>query len=174
MSEHQLLIGISIPVPEPFGSQLQDERAGFGDPMASTVPSHITLIPPVPCEPDGLVDVATALERASATMSPYSMRLRGTGTFRPVSPVVFVTVSEGISQTELLAGCIRRTLDVPEPDFPFHPHVTVAHNLDDTGLDRAYDALGDFDCTFTVDSFALYLHDEVEGWVPQRDFLLGQ
>ena len=36
------------------------------------------------------------------------MRLRGTGTFRPVSPVVFVNVAEGISRCELLADAVRR------------------------------------------------------------------
>ncbi|MGA8986475.1 2'-5' RNA ligase family protein [Aeromicrobium sp.] len=173
MTEHQPLIGISIPVPEPYGSRLQDERAGFGDAMARTVPSHVTLIPPMHHE-DDVEGVARSLERTSATMSPFGMRLRGTGTFRPVSPVVFVAISEGISQTELLAMDIRRTLNVPEPEFPFHPHVTVAHHLDDARLDRAYEALSDFDCSFLVESFALYLHHEVEGWVPERKFLLGR
>jgi 2'-5' RNA ligase len=168
------IIGVAIPVPDPYGSLLREKRADFGDPMAETVPSHVTLIPPTEVADDELDVVCGALERASATLPPFAMRLRGTGTFRPVSPVVFVAVSQGISYTEMLAKCVRDALDSPEPEFPFHPHVTVAHNLDDPSLDRAYDDLRDFECQFTVSEFALYHHEDESGWVPQRAFSLGQ
>ncbi|MEV7397301.1 2'-5' RNA ligase family protein [Aeromicrobium sp. NPDC092404] len=166
-------IGIAIPVPEPYGSRLRTMRASFGDPMAETVPSHVTLIPPLDYDVEQLDEVYAALERASVSIPPFAMRLRGTGTFRPVSPVVFVAVSQGISYTEMLAKALRRALDAPEPDFPFHPHVTIAHNLDDAGLDRAYDELSSFECQFSVDEFALYHHDDTVGWVPQHTFALG-
>ena len=69
------------------------------------------------------------------------MVLSGTGTFRPVSPVVFVQVSRGIAHCEALeravrSGPVERTLD-----FPYHPHVTVAHHLDEAALDRAFESL---------------------------------
>jgi len=166
-------IGIAIPVPEPYGSQLRKMRAGFGDPMAETVPSHVTLLPPIEYEVGELEKVYAALERASVSIPPFPMRLRGTGTFRPVSPVVFIAVSQGISYTEMLAKSVRRALDAPEPNFPFHPHVTVAHNLDDASLDRAYDELSTFECQFSVDEFALYHHDDAAGWVPEHTFALG-
>lgn len=167
-------IGVAIPIPDPFGALLRRKRAEFGDPMAETVPSHVTLIPPTEVDQDELEAVCGALERASTILLPYEMRLRGTGTFRPISPVVFVAVSQGISYTEMLAQFVRDALDSPMPEFPFHPHVTVAHNLDDASLDRAYEELRDFDCTFTVDQFALYHHEDGTGWVPQRSFSLGQ
>jgi 2'-5' RNA ligase len=167
-------IGVAIPVPDPYGTLLREKRADFGDPMAETVPSHVTLIPPTEVAADELDIVCKALDRASATLPPFPMRLRGTGTFRPVSPVVFVAVSQGISYTEMLAECVRTALDSPAPQFPFHPHVTVAHNLDDSSLDRAYDDLRDFECQFTVSEFALYHHEDGSGWVPQRTFSLGQ
>lgn len=164
-------IGVAIPVPEPYGSLLRNKRAEFGDPMAKMVPSHITLVPPT--EVTDLKGVCEALERVSATLPPFPMRLRGTATFRPISPVVFIAVSQGISYAEMLAKSVRTALGTDEPAFPFHPHVTVAHNLDDASLDRAYDELSDFECQFAVDGFALYQHDDVEGWVPQRTFELG-
>jgi len=166
-------IGVAIPVPEPYGTMLREKRADFGDPMAETVPSHVTLMPPTEVKDDELDIVCTALERASASLPPFPMRLRGTGTFRPVSPVVFVAVSQGISYTEMLATCVRTALEAPEPTFPFHPHVTVAHNLDDASLDRAYDELSTFECQFIVNAFALYHHEDGSGWVPQRGFALG-
>lgn len=166
-------IGVAIPIPDPYGALLREKRAEFGDPMAETVPSHVTLMPPSEVDQHELEAVCEALTRASSILPPYQMRLRGTGTFRPVSPVVFVAVSQGISYTEMLAQFVREALDSPTPEFPFHPHVTVAHNLDDPSLDRAYEELRDFDCTFTVDEFALYHHQDDTGWVPQRSFTLG-
>ena len=166
-------MGVAIAVPEPYGSQLRSKRAGFGDPMAETVPSHVTLIPPTEVTRTDYTDVCTSLQGVASALQRFPMRLRGTGTFRPVSPVVFVTVSLGISHTEILAKAVRTQLGEPEPDFPFHPHVTVAHNLDDETLDRAYDALASFECSFEVQAFHLYLHDEADGWVPRQEFRLG-
>ena len=42
------------------------------------------------------------------TCDRFRVHLRGTGTFRPVSPVVFVGVVEGISQCEQLAAGVRQ------------------------------------------------------------------
>jgi 2'-5' RNA ligase len=165
-------IGVSIAVPEPHGSLLRDKRAEFGDPMAQTVPSHVTLLPPTEVEDADLPRVDAALEEAAAALPHFTMRLRGTGTFRPVSPVVFVAVSQGISYTEMLAKRVRDKIHAPEPSFPFHPHVTVAQNLDDAALDRAYEELGDFRAEFTVTEFALYLHEDAVGWVPRRTYAL--
>ncbi len=39
-------LGVSIAVPEPYGSLLQERRAGFGDQAAHGIPTHVTLVPP--------------------------------------------------------------------------------------------------------------------------------
>ena len=90
-------------------------------------------------------------EVARRATEVFGVHLRGTGTFRPVSPVVFVTLVEGISQCEQLAGLVRRGPLAIELEFPYHPHVTVAHHLDDAALDRAFEELAGFDCTFDGD-----------------------
>jgi len=168
-----LTMGVSIAIPDPFGSELRQKRAAFGDTMADTVPSHVTLMPPTELTDAALDGVCGALQSAASSLEPFPMRLRGTGTFRPVSPVVFIAVSQGISYTELLAKAIRTKLGAPEPEFPFHPHVTIAHNLDDGALDAAYDDLADFECSFQVEAFHLYLHEDGDGWTPRREFPLG-
>ncbi|MDO9378021.1 MAG: 2'-5' RNA ligase family protein [Nocardioidaceae bacterium] len=165
-------IGVAVPVPEPWGEQLRRQRAGFGDPAAQTVPTHVTLLPPQETDADELDGVYARLAEAAADHEPYRIHLRGTGTFRPISPVVFVAVAEGISPTELLAKSIRTALLRGDLEFPYHPHVTVAHHLDDAGLDHAFDALADFECTFDVNAFSLYLHDEDDGWITHREFAL--
>ncbi|KQY60010.1 hypothetical protein ASD11_10950 [Aeromicrobium sp. Root495] len=166
-------VGVAIEVPEPFGPLLRSKRAYFGDPQAATVPTHVTLSPPVEVEDGGVDAVAASLRDAAGATDAFSMTLRGTGSFRPVTPVVYVAVADGVSPTEQLAERVRVAIDAPVPDFPFHPHVTVAHHLVDSVLDEAYEDLADFECTFTVDAFALYLHDDETGWTPQVTFPLA-
>ncbi len=168
-----LTMGVAIAIPEPYGSRLRRKRGSFGDPLAETVPSHVTLMPPLTIDHDRLGAVCGALRAAAAELRPFSVTLRGTGTFRPVSPVVFVAIAGGVESIEGVASAVHTKLDASPAEFPFHPHVTVAHNIDDNALDRAHADLSDFECTFQVDSFELYLHESEAGWVPKHSFPLG-
>jgi 2'-5' RNA ligase len=168
-----LTIGVAIAVPEPHGTVLRKMRAAFGDPLAETVPSHVTLLPPHEIDADELDEICARLDKTAGSVPSFRMRLHGTDTFRPVSPVVFVTVSAGYMATEVLATRLREAIGAPRAEFPFHPHVTVAHHLDDASLDHADEALGDYRCEFEVTEFALYLHDAHAGWEPQRWFALA-
>ena len=166
-------IGVALSIPEPWATELQDYRTSVGDTTAAMIPTHITLVPPTEVSESDVTEIEKHLEEVASERSQFRVHLRGTGTFRPVSPVVFVTVVEGISSCEQLAGAVRRgPLDV-EIQFPYHPHVTIAHHLADDLLDRAFEELADFECEFLVGSFHLYVHDEVAGWQPTRDFPLG-
>jgi 2'-5' RNA ligase len=166
------VIGVAVAIPEPWATELVDYRLRIGDPTAEGVPSHITLIPPTEL-PDGLDEIEAHLATAASEVAPFRVHLRGTGTFRPVSPVVFVSLAEGISQCEQLAAAVRRGPLAVDLDYPYHPHVTVAHHLDDPTLDRAFDDLAGFDCAFDVTDFHLYVHHEQEGWRSTRTFPLG-
>ena len=165
-------IGVAIAVPDPWGAQLQEYRRALGDPTAVGIPTHITLMPPFQIGEGDLPKIEEHLEETAASRPGFDVHLRGTGTFRPVSPVVFVTVVEGISGCEQLAFAVRRGPLAVDLQFPYHPHVTVAHHLDDPLLDRAFDELADFECTFEAAHFSLYVHDAATGWVPTRDFPL--
>jgi 2'-5' RNA ligase len=85
---------------------------------------------------------------------------------------VFINLVEGISQTEQLARACRSGPLALALDYPYHPHVTVAHHVDADRLDRAFDKMADFDCAFTVTGFHLYVHDGENGWRATRDFVL--
>jgi 2'-5' RNA ligase len=165
-------IGVAVAIPEPWGSRLQDYRTRLGDATATMIPTHITLVPPTAVDDDVVADIEKHLTAAADTVERFEVHLRGTGTFRPVSPVVFVAVVEGISSCEQLASAVRQGPLEIDLSFPYHPHVTVAHDLPDGALDRAFEELADFECTFEVDDFHLYVHDEQEGWRPTRDFAL--
>jgi 2'-5' RNA ligase len=164
-------IGVAIAVPEPWATELQDYRLGIGDPTAAGVPSHITLIPPFDLD-ESLAEIEDHLEKAAAGHQGFRVHLRGTGTFRPVSPVVFITLAEGISQCEQLASAVRRGPLEVDLRFHYHPHVTIAHHLSDAQLDRAFRELADFECEFVASSFSLYVHDDGAGWQPTREFAL--
>jgi 2'-5' RNA ligase len=165
-------IGVAVAIPEPWATELQDYRTSVGDLMAATIPTHITLVPPTEVSDDDLEKIEAHLSASAAELPPFQVHLRGTGTFRPVSPVVFVTLVEGISQCEQLADAVRRgPLDV-DLRFPYHPHVTIAHDVAEERLDRAFAELADFECRFLVADFSLYVHDQARGWTPTRYFEL--
>ena len=166
-------IGVSVEVPEPWGTELQDYRVRLGDPTAGGIPTHITLMPPLDVDDELLPVIQDHLEGVAEKAVPFEVRMRGTGTFRPVSPVVFVNVVQGISACEVLASEVRQGPLAVEARFPYHPHVTVAHHLDEALLDRAFEELGSFDCRFTADHFSLYVHQDGSGWTPVRHFVLG-
>lgn len=168
-----LSIGVAVAVPEPWAEQLRRHRLSFGDAQADLVPTHLTLLPPTYLEVDQLGQVEKHLAEVSRAVSPFEIHLRGTATFRPVSPVVFIALAQGISQVEVLADAVRSGLLDVELTFPYHPHVTVAHDVPEEALDRAFDELADFECAFEVTEFSLYRHDEVAGWLTNATFPLG-
>ncbi len=169
-----LTVGVSIAIPEPYGEFLRQKRRSFGDPGADRIPSHITLAPPLEIDPERVEELAADLAELAQVCQPFVVRLLGTGTFRPTSPVAFVAISEGIAQIEMLADGVLAAIDAPKPEFPFHPHVTIAHHVDDQTLDRALSELRDFECSFEVGSIHLYRDDPVSGWQPTHEFGFGQ
>ncbi len=165
------VIGVAIPIAEPYCSELQAHRADFGDPLAQAIPTHVTLLPPVTVDEVLMPEIEGHLESAAAQQACFEIELRGSATFRPVSPVVFVQLARGISGCERLEREIRSGLLARDLEFPYHPHVTVAHDLPDLVLDRAFDELAGYQAGFTVREFCLYEH--VAGvWRVQRSFSL--
>jgi 2'-5' RNA ligase len=157
-------IGVAIPVPAPFAGTLEQWRAEFGDPMASAIPAHITLLPPSLVPVTDLATVRDHLKTVADAHDPFDVHLRGTGTFRPVSPVVFVQLAEGVAQCEQLEQRVRSGVLARDLHFYYHPHVTVAHRVDDAALDRAFTTLAAFEAQFVVDGFSLYEHGADGVW----------
>ena len=165
--------GVAVTVPEPWSSALQSAREAFGDPMAAAIPPHVTLMPPTVIPADVMDGFLGHVRHVASTLAPFEMVLSGTGTFRPISPVVFVQVSRGISNCEALERAVRSGPVARPLDFPYHPHVTVAHHLDEPALDRAFESLSDFRCAFPVTTVELY-HQALDGvWRVEDSFPLG-
>ncbi|MEU9038617.1 2'-5' RNA ligase family protein [Streptomyces sp. NPDC048352] len=168
-------LGVSIAVPEPYGRQLQELRAGFGDAAAHGIPTHVTLLPPTEVEAERLPAVRAHLAEVAGSFRAFPMRLEGTGTFRPLSPVVFVRLAEGT------AGCTRLQGRVRDPEgplarelaFPYHPHVTVAHGICDEAMDRAFAELADYAAAWLCQGFALYEQGSDGVWRMLREYPFG-
>lgn len=167
-------IGVALSIPDPYGGELQAHRESFGDPLATSIPTHITLLPPTPVAERDMPQVEEHLRKVADAERSFEIQLRGTGTFFPVSPVVFVSVALGISACERLEAAVRSGPLARETRFPYHPHVTVAHHLPQETLERAFDELAGYDVRFPVWGFSLYEHGSDGVWRPQRDFPFGR
>ncbi|MEV4412985.1 2'-5' RNA ligase family protein [Catellatospora sp. NPDC049609] len=168
-------IGIAIGIPQPWGAELDAARASTGDPLAALIPSHVTLLGPtmlaVSADLDRRID--ELLERVAADNAPFAIQLRGTGTFRPVSQVVFVALAAGIVECERLADAIRTGPLARELAHPYHPHVTVGHDVPAPALDDVFERMADYTARFEVDHFTRYQHNGDGRWQPVRDYPLG-
>ena len=164
-------LGVAIEIPQPFGAELDRARARFS-PDDGDMPAHVTILAPIDVDADVMEAVLAHLDAVAARTAPFRLVLRGSGTFRPVSPVVFVTVAEGISACEQLERQVRSGDLAVETRFPYHPHVTIAHDVPDPELDRALDELSEFRASMVIDR--LGLHENIGGrWQLVREFALG-
>jgi 2'-5' RNA ligase len=165
-------IGVAFAIPEPWAAELSAAREAAGDPLAGFIPPHLTLVGPTEVPSHLEAEVAEHLAAAAATGGPFTLHLRGTATFRPLTDVVFVALVEGISECERLEAALRDGPLARELRFPYHPHVTIAHDVPAAALDRAFEELAGFEASFDVAAFTLYEHGDDGMWRPQRDFPL--
>ena len=163
-SAGQVRIGVALQVPAPYGTLVQAARARVGDPLAHAIPPHITLLPPTVVDREQLPVVVSHLADIAAVHAPFVVSLAGTGTFRPVSPVVFVNVTEGAERCALLERTVRSGILAQDLRFPYHPHVTIAHDVDETTLDEAARLLAGFEATYAQGSMRLYEHGDDGVW----------
>lgn len=166
-------IGVAIGIPEPFGGELQGWRERLGDPNATRIVPHVTLLPPTPVPPDALPEIEEHLRLVATRVRSFRIRLRGSATFLPVSSVVFVPLVQGIAECEQLEKKVRSGPLARDIGYAYHPHVTVAHDLPDDALYRAWTALSAYDASFQVYGFTLYEQGPDLVWRPQRDFTFG-
>ncbi|MDO5034245.1 MAG: 2'-5' RNA ligase family protein [Actinomycetaceae bacterium] len=155
MEPDEELIGILVAVPEPWMSELSDLRASVGDKHAEKTPAHITLMPPTAVKIADREKIMEELQAIAAHNLPFTISLKGTGTFRPVSPVVFINVEKGQKELISLAKEMRSGILAREQRFPYHPHVTIAQVDSDEQLDRAQAIGKDFEATWTAPGFRL-------------------
>lgn len=154
-------LGVTIELPADIRTQLDEARQRYGT-HADDWPSHVTILAPIEADDAVVVGVLDHLARVAARTRPIPMVLRGTGTFRPVSPVVFITVADGISGCEQLESAVRSGVLGVEARFPYHPHVTLAHGVSEELMDLAFNEMAGYESAFLAESMAL--HENVDGY----------
>jgi 2'-5' RNA ligase len=164
-------VGVILGFPPAIAEELQRWRASFGDPMAGIVPAHITLVTTTLTHDwEATREHVRSVARRQA---PFMVTVAGTGSFRPVSPVVFINVEDGFDHCvelheKLQTGPLER--DLP---FSYHPHVTIAHDVAPESLDEAETVLKDYRATFPVVSMGLYEHDADGIWQLREELDFG-
>ncbi|MCW2582150.1 MAG: 2-5 ligase [Klenkia sp.] len=162
------VLGVVVDVPEPWAQLLVDWRTKCGDPQASLVPPHVTLLPPTEVAVADRPSITAHLADVARAHPPFDVHLRGTGTFRPVSEVVFVAVADGVADCASVADDVR-TGPLQRPlSFPYHPHVTVAHDVPTDMLDMAQSELADVDARFRVEHFTEFEQLPSGAWAVAR------
>jgi 2'-5' RNA ligase len=167
-------LGLAVGVPEPWAAQLVEHRAATGDPVARSVPPHVTLVPPLVVPADRVDLVAEHLRERAGGVAPFDVHLSGTGTFRPVSQVSFVRVAAGAAECDALQAHLRCGPLERDLRFPYHPHVTVGHDVPDDALDRAERALATFSARFRVEHVQLFRCDDDGVWRVVAEAPLGR
>lgn len=177
--EFPVTVGVTIEVPPPWSEAIAFARKAVGDPLGEVVPAHITLIPSTVIAAADLDGLETHLDRIASGTPAFTVRLRGTGSFRPISEVAFIHVVQGAEECDALAHKLRRGPIVIESRFPYHAHVTIAQDIEPDRLDAAQRDLADFEAEFKVASILLSTHgtpDVPAGttvpWTPRRNFAL--
>jgi 2'-5' RNA ligase len=165
------LVGVILGFPADVAEELREWRASFGDPAAHVVPAHITLVTTTETEDwDATVDHVRSV---AARQVPFRVTIAGTGSFRPVSDVVYLKVAEGFDECVKLHAELQRGPLERELPFPYHPHVTVAHDVDAERLDEAEFVLKNYSTSFTVASMGLYEHDADGLWQLREELDFG-
>ncbi len=164
-------VGVILGFPPAIAEELQRWRASFGDPLAGVVPAHITLVTTTPT--DDWDATRAHVREVARNQTPFMVTISGTGTFRPISPVVYINVEEGFDacvdlHQKLQAGPLKR--DLP---FAYHPHVTIAHDVAPESLDEAETVLESYKATFPVVSMGLYEHDADGIWQLREELDFG-
>ena len=87
--------------------------------------------------------------------------------------MVFIKLLDGADDCDRLQRRIRTGPLERDLLFEYHPHVTVAHHLDEASMDRAQAVLAEYGADFTVPGVELYEHGP-DGWRLRRRFRFGE
>jgi len=164
-------------------SYIPEPLAGFLDRMRQElVPdcflqAHVTILPPRPVSssPGAAWDL---IRWFAPQFAPFDVELTSVEVF-PVSDVIYVNITLGTEQlTQMHAAMNADGLRFSEA-FPYHPHVTLAQNLQPDQVDelthvaRARWAECSYAKTFRVDKAVFVQNTRKNGWIDLGECRLG-
>lgn len=113
-------------LPEPrIAARVDALRRAVDDPRRADLPSHLTLVPPIPLRPEQVPELRRVLRDAATAAVPFELALGPAASFAPTTSTLHLAVSGALDELSRL----RATLAVPPLDRPdehdFVPHVTL-------------------------------------------------
>jgi 2'-5' RNA ligase len=154
-------------LPDPLASYLDRLRLDL-DPDCSPH-AHVTVLPPRPMAAEVKQAIAELTEE-SHEFSPIEVELGDVQIF-PVSNVIYIELAKGQRALHALHDSLERGSLKYKCKFEFHPHITIAQNLDPGYVDealrlaRARWAAYNGPHTFVVDSLSFVQNVAADLWL---------
>ena len=160
-------------VPQPLGGFIQRIRQEIQS--GCTTRSHLTFLPPrllaTPLE-----QIRRQLEEGLQSQNAFRVELSDVQVF-PVSNAIHLTLSAGLVETIKIHEVLHRNGLTCEESFAYHPHVTLAQDLDPRNVPAAMDLAKirwqeySESREFPIDHVTLVQH-KPEGWITLAEFAL--
>lgn len=166
-------MSVALLLPDRVSDEVDGLRRALGADV-EYIPPHVTVVPPVNLDENGLVEGLRILRGAASDLvAPLRLRLGPLDTFLPRNPVTYLTVDGDIDRLVRLRTAVTSgPFDRPDR-HPYVPHVTLSRGLsptDDSSLRRL---LARYDRTVEVDRLYVLVQVTPEGgrrhWVPSAD-----
>jgi 2'-5' RNA ligase len=162
-------------VPEPLGGFIERLRQEIQPGYKGS--SHLTFLPPRPRDVPQ-EQVRSQLEAGLRNQPAFRVELRDVRVF-PVSEAVHLSVGAGRIEAKRIHGLLHRGNLCCQESFEYHPHVTLAHDLDPANVAAAaelaklrwqeYSGTRDF----LVDHVTLVQNTIENIWTNLGEFALG-
>jgi len=124
--ERPSLYALVIYLPPPLGSFLDDLRLEM---VPGCNPhAHVSVLPPrpLPLAPDAAIAES---RRIVAGFAPFDIELGRIEIF-PQTDVIYISIEAGAEQLRRIHGALNQGALAFEEPFPYHPHVTLAQELE--------------------------------------------
>ena len=145
-------LGVALLLPPPFDREVDTLRRACDDGALGSIPSHLTLVPPVNVREDAMADALRVLRSAAASVSPFTVQLGPPATFLPDNPTLYLEVAgQGLDALQKLRDRVF-TSPLERPlTWSFVPHVTVADEMEPERIPAAIKALAGYHATVTFE-----------------------
>lgn len=148
-------------------------------PQSPDFAAHVTLLPPR-CMQGTEAEALDYLKQACLELEPFEISLGDVETFIPVTPTLFIRVSDGARQMKDIHNRLNRAALASLEQWPYMPHLTIAKLESEeqaitaslTARARWTEFAGSRRVTFS--EFAFVREEQPNRWVDVAGFPLGR
>lgn len=168
-------IGVALLLPPRLAHDVDAFRRGLGAPT-DRVPPHVTLLNGQHVDDQQLDNAIAHVRAVAANAAPLHLVVGPAQTFEPVTPVVYLGVSgpDAAAIEELRDALEAGVLQLPPPEYPFVPHVTLSMNATPEQITGAMASIGRYREVVSIEAITiLELDDSDDTWRPIADAPFG-